>query len=373
MAKLALLLLLGSCAGLFGAQARAQEPFPGEPAQLPPQQQQQLPPQEQQPAEAPQAAPQPLPDPGTTIRVNTNIVLVPTLVEKPSGEVIYGLNSRDFTLDDNGVQQNIHVDDDLDSQPVSIVVAVQRGRSAALEFDKIAKLGTLLQLFLGDGHGKAALVVFDSHATYLEGFTSDTETITRDLQRLQPGDGGAAILDAVGTSVDILEQRPPDQRRILLLISESRDHGSHKVTAKQLVQRIGTSNTLVIGLTYSPSKATLLDDLRGSAHGDPVGNTGDLLAPLMMAIAAVHKNVSKELAVMSGGEYASFTREKGFEDRIAEVASHARNRYILSFHPKDLTPGLHQISVKLNQDYGARVVARTSYWAVNDAAAPQPQ
>ena len=208
------------------------------------------------------------------------------------------------------------------------------------------------------------MVAFDSKPVYLEGFSSDTGYITRDLERLEPGDGEAAILDAVGFSVDLLEHQPPERRRILLLISESRDHGSRKVTAPQLVERIGTSNTLVISLTYSPSKAQLLDDLSGRGGG---GSPGDLLAPLLMAVAAVHRNVAKELAVMSGGEYAAFTREKGFEDRVAEAASHARNRYILSFHPSSLTSGLHTISVKLNQDYDAKIVARASYWAINDA------
>jgi hypothetical protein len=68
---------------------------------------------------------------------------------------------------------------------------------------------------------------------------------------------------------------------------------------------------------------------------------------------------------MSGGEYAPFTRDKGFEDRVAEAAKHARNRYLLSFHPTDATPGLHTLKVKLTQDYGAHVVARANYWALD--------
>ena len=66
-----------------------------------------------------------------------------------------------------------------------------------------------------------------------------------------------------------------------------------------------------------------------------------------MAINAMRKNTPKTLASMSGGEYAPFTREKGFENRVAEVASHSRNRYMLSFRPTDLTPGLHTIQVSL--------------------------
>jgi VWFA-related protein len=305
-----------------------------------------------------------------TFRVNTSVVLVPTLVEKPSGEVVYGLGPNDFTLEDNGVKQDIHVDDDLDTQPVSLVVCIQRGRSSGLEFDKLAKLGPLLDLFTAGGRGETALVVFDSKPVYLDGFSRDTSDITRDLQQLQGGDGGAAILDAVGFSVDLLEHRPPDHRRALLLISESRDHGSKNFNAQDLVERIGTSNTLVLSLTFSPTKAALVDWGKGNAAG---GSSIDVKAPLMMLLAALHKNAAREIATMSGGESVAFTKEKGFQDRVDELASHARNRYILSFHPSDLTPGLHTVQVKLNNDYNARVVARASYWAVNDATASSSQ
>jgi VWFA-related protein len=332
----------------------AQEPFPGEPANTP------KPPASTQ---APVEKSLPAQEVPPTIRVNTSVVLVPTLVEKPTGEVVYGLAAKDFTLEDNGVKQNIHVDDDLDAQPVSLVVCIQRGRSSGLEFDKLAKLGPLLDLFTAGGRGEAALVVFDSKPVYLDAFSRDTSNITEDLQQLRPGDGGAAILDAVGYSVDLLEHQSPDHRRVLLLISESRDHGSKKFSATDLVERIGTSNTLVLSLTFSPTKAGLMDWGKGNA-GE--GSSINLLAPLMMAVAAVHKNAAREIATMSGGEYAAFSREKSFQDHVDELASHARNRYILSFHPSDLTPGLHSIQVKLNDDYNARVVARASYWAVND-------
>jgi hypothetical protein len=207
-------------------------------------------------------------------------------------------------------------------------------------------------------------VAFDSHPVYLEGFQEDTTDIEKQLQNLPPGDGGAAVLDAVGYAVNLLEQRPPDHRRVLLLISETRDHGSRHVTVPQLVERIGESNTLVLSLAFSPGKAELIDYGKGNAHGD---DAGGLLAPFIMAANAMRRNAAKTLASMSGGEYEPFTRDKAFENRLAEEAKHARNRYLLSFHPTDPAPGLHTIEVKLTQDYGARVVARESYWAVNDA------
>ncbi len=312
-----------------------------------------------------QQAPAPETNPGatsqTTIRVETSEVLVPTLVQMPSGEIVYGLGPGDFQLLDNGVLQKLHVDDDLDNEPVSVVIAVEKGRMAALEFDKINRLGPLIDLFLGDGSSEAAYVSFDSKPQLVVPFTRDSGQLGHALKRIEPGDGGAAILDTVGYAVKLLEARPKDYRRVLLLISETRDHGSHDVDARRLVEQIGISNTLVLSVTFSPSKALLLHDLK---DGGESAGAADLLTPLIMAVQAMRKNVAKQIASMSGGEYAPFTTERGFEARIQEVAKHARNRYLLSFRPSDSTPGLHVLDIRMTRDLGARVVARASYWAV---------
>ena len=302
-----------------------------------------------------------------TIHVQTSEVLVPTLVEQPKGrEILYGLGPKDFQLTDNGVPQELHVDDDLDSEPVAIVLAVEKGRMAELEFSKIERMSSLIDLFLGDGQSQAALVSFDSKPQTITGFTRDSNLIGQGLRRLQPGDGGAAIFDTVAYSVNLLEQQPQNYRRVLLLISETRDHGSRQVNPQGLVEKIGSSNTLVLSVSFSPSKALLLNDLK---NGGQSAGVGDLLTPLLMAIQAVRKNAAREIAVMSGGEYAPFTTERAFEDRIQEVAKHARNRYLLSFRPTNNAPGLHTLDVRLTQDYNARVVARTSYWAETNPAA----
>jgi VWFA-related protein len=322
--------------------------------------------QAQQGAQTTPAAGATAADTTPTFRVNANVVLVPTLVEQKSGEVMYGLGADAFSLTDNGVPQKLHVDDDLDVTPVSLVVCLEKGRSSELEFEKFARLAPLLNLFLGTGNGEVALLEFDSKVEFQEDWTHDTDQLQTDLDQLQPGDGGAALLDASGYAISMLAQRPADRRKILLLVSESRDHGSKQVTAKQLVERIGTSNTLVLSLTWSPAKAEYLSQLMNPGTGgiNPV-------QLVLLAISAMKANAAKSLAVMSGGEAMSFTSEHAFEDRISEMASHARNRYMLSFRPTELTPGLHQLQVQLKSDLPAKVVARSNYWAA-DPDGPQP-
>jgi len=293
-----------------------------------------------------------------TIRVTTNEVLVPTLVEKHDGEVIYGLKPADFILEDNGVPQKIRVQEEMDTAPVSLVVAVEEGGASPLEFEKLAKLGPLLDLFLSDGHSQAALVGFDSHPHLIRDYTHSSEEIGEALKHLEPGNGGDAILDTVSYAVDLLEDTPKQSRRVLLLVSEERDHGSKHAKPEQLIQKIGRSDVLVLSVSFSPSRAEFLHDVKDS--GDD--RTMNLISTLAMIVQAFKKNVAKEIAHMSGGEYTTFTGDKAFEQRVVDAAKHVRNRYLLTFSPSDPTPGLHTIRVMTAQDYGARIVARSDYW-----------
>jgi len=246
------------------------------------------------------------------------------------------------------------------------VVAVEEGGVSVLEFDKLAKLGPLLDLFLSDGKGKAALVGFDSRPHLIHDFTHTSEEINEALKNLEPGDGGDAILDTVSYAVDLLQFQPKEYRRVLLLISEARDHGSKHTKPAQVIRKIGQSDVLVLSVSFSPAKAELLHDIKDSGD-DRVMNP---ISTLLMMVQAFKKNVSKEVAHMSGGEYNTFTLDKGFEKRIVESAQHARNRYLITFSPTDATPGLHTIRVRLAQDYGAHIVARANYW--KEAPASQP-
>jgi len=310
------------------------------------------------PVEPPQPMPVP-PGESANLRVTTTEVLVPTLVEKRGGSILYGLKAGDFVLEDNGVPQKIRVQEEMDTAPVALVVAVEEGGASVLEFDKLARMGPLLDVFLTDPRSQAALVGFDSVPHLLEDYTHNGDQINIDLEHLQPGDGGAAILDTVNYAVALLETQPKDFRRVLLLISEERDHGSKHTRAAQLIQKIGESDVLVLSVSFSPALAELGHDVKDS---EPDQATMNMVSALVMAIRAFKKNVAKEVAVESGGEYTTFVGDKRFEARVMSAAKDARNRYLITFRPTDLTPGLHTIRVRTTQDYGARIVARANYW-----------
>jgi hypothetical protein len=110
--------------------------------------------------------------------------------------------------------QAAHLDEAAEFQPVSLVIAIQRGRRAAFEFARIHGLSSMLEPIFEQGTTQTALVLFDSQVHLVEGFTHDHNAITRELNALRPGDGGAAILDAVNYSVKLLDQISQTSQRV---------------------------------------------------------------------------------------------------------------------------------------------------------------
>jgi len=307
------------------------------------------------------ASPQQAPN----LRVQSNVVLVPTLVKDAEGHVVYGLNQSDFVIEDDGVEQAVHLEEFAESEPASVVVAVQIGRRAWREYSRMRGIGPMLTAVFDQLRSRQALVEFDSQVRLVEDFSDDETSIYQDLKNLQPGDNGAAIRDAVDFSVRLLEKEPSDRQRVLLLVSENRDHGSRVTKTDDVVAAIGDSNTVVYALAFSPSLSQVLDTERGANRDEAYWDAPpDIKGTLLMARNAMKKNITKAIVEMTGGEYELFTTRKRFETRLVDFNNHLHGRYVLSFAPQEPHPGLHQIKVHLKESLPqTTVLSRTTYWA----------
>jgi VWFA-related protein len=211
------------------------------------------------------------------------------------------------------------------------------------------------------GTARVAVVEFDSQVNLTRNFTKDASLVSDDLKNLQPGDEGASILDAISYSVDLLKSEPEGRLRILLLISETRDHGSH-VKVEDAVAAIGQSNAVMYALAFSPALSNILDTGRGTNKNEMQEGVNILDLAYRLA-QAMRKNIPSTIASMTGGEYELFATRKKFEVRMNDFTNHIHSRYLLSFSPKSPHSGLHQIRVRLKNAENGAVLARTSYWA----------
>jgi hypothetical protein len=326
-----------------------------------------------------------------------------------TGHVVYGLTAEDFVVKDNGIEQKIRLDEESDGKPVSLVVAVQTSRRPAEVLGAtdcgrpngedpfgqklntcagaLRGVGWMLEPFLHAPGSEMALVSFDSRVKLRQGFTSDSAVVAKKLQNLPEGDTDNAILDALRYSIDLLEHRPPEHRKVLVLISELRDHGSNTVTFDEIARRITSLNAEFYAIAYSEPGGSELADLVRSMSGPILGGpqrnepevsagsggppsrgVGNLsLLPLIHGIAEeMKRNIPQGIADLAGGEYIVFDNAHSFDGALGSLANHAQNRYQLSFQAYNPAPGPHKLEVFLSRGMGARVVARTSYW-------PKPQ
>jgi VWFA-related protein len=330
---------------------------------------------------------------------HTNLVLVPALVRTKSGEPVFTLAAKDFNLTDDGIEQKIRVEEDTGSEPLALVVAVETGGAGARQLNKYRNLGPSIEAVIGAVPHKAAVVEFDSAPRLAQNFTSDLNTVADAMHDLEPGDRGAAILDGLRFSIDLLRKQPPEYRRVILLISETIDHGS-QAQLEQALHDLSGTNTAIYCLMFSSAKSSAKNEasqiLRSSTPGPPHGcmskdpdaepgksrfeQTYDclsLLAPPLRAakIAAIlatdslQHNVPESVARLTGGESFKFTDARSLERDVIAISHHLPNRYLLSFYPQAPHPGYHAIGLRLKEYPDLVIEGRNGYWADEETTA----
>jgi len=343
--------------------------------------------------------------PNPVLSARSNLVLVPALVRTKSGELVFTLSARDFTITDDGVEEKVALEENTDDEPLALVIALETGGGGARQLDKYIHLATTIEAVVGGVPHKVAVVGFDSTPTLLQDFTADLDVVDGAIRGLTPGNGGAAILDGLGFSIDLLRKQPPQYRRAILLLSETIDHGSH-MKLDEAVREISDTNTAIYSLGFSSSKSEIEGEaskLNNSEPGPPGGcmskdpnadadtnraaQTWECLSeiapPLRAAKMAVlltmnqlRRNVSESVAQLTGGEYFRFGNIRSLEKSLLTIANHVPNRYVLSFQPQSPHPGLHSIELRLKQRHNLVVTARRSYWAESEdtrESAPETQ
>src|ERR1700730_7717996 len=316
----------------------------------------------------------------TTLHTTTTLVVVPTLVQTAGKEPVFSLTAADFVLTDNGVPQRVMLEEET-KRPLSLVVLMQTGGIARGQFPSYVNLETMLASLLGGVPNKVSIVNFDSRPEAASPFTSNVAEWSEAINHPDEGDSGAAIFDGISFALDLLKKEPAGNRRAILLISQERDDGS-KTSMKDIVRDLGETNTAIYSITFSAEKTEARQAFKNPHVNPPISvvpSDGSLKAyndpgrptqgyfkldvPLRLIFGAMQKNLSAEMANLSGGESMSFDGRGELEQDMNVLNNHIRNSYMLSFSPSSAEPGLHTIKVQLAHHPEMIVSARTSYWA----------
>jgi VWFA-related protein len=330
----------------------------------------------------------------TQFGVQSRLVLVPVTVTDLKGRTVDGLEPERFAVLDEGRRQTATVDTiGTGVAPIALVVAIQSSGISKPVLEKVRKVGAMIRPLVSGEHGCTGVVSFSERIVWLQECTNDEDLIARAFEQVRPGEPKKArMLDATADAIEHLKKYP-NSRRVLLLISESRDRGS-ETALDQVMMAAQTEGVTVYSATYSaiatafttkssatadPQPAKVPDrpsEQTGTLSGAPpmCGPNGcpnpqlpppeqrvDILGGIGELARLGKTNTTQALAKATGGTMFPFTRLKGLEQAIQKLGDELHSQYLLSFTPSDSRPGYHTIEVQVSGgDF--RIRARPGYW-----------
>jgi VWFA-related protein len=328
-------------------------------------------------------------DTGTRLVVNTTYVEVPVTVKDSKGNLVAGLDWRDFKIYENNTREPIKIFN-VDAYPLSIAFVVDQ----SLTEDVMAKVNTSLDAIQG------ALAPYDELAVYSysngpqdrsHGFTGAqsarvpfvmamTKSTGTDEQvpinsgpfagcnirqngncmdpNLQPGrsaGSGSGVItipkeihtlnDAILAAAKELANRPKGRRRVIYVVSDGKEYGS-KASWKEVVHFLQTNNITVYGTLVGTS----------AAWGE--GYLSKFHLPFTM-----YDNILYKYIAATGGQADSERNLNGIEKSYADIAKDARNQYTLVYasHESIYDSKFRKIDVRVDRP-GLDVTAKAGYF-----------
>jgi len=276
--------------------------------------------------------------PGSRIRLNVDMVLVPVTVTDPMNRLVTGLEQEDFQVFENTVGQRI-VSFASEDAPVSIGIVFDlsgsmtsklvRARESILQFIKTA-----------NPQDEFFVIGFNDRPELIEDFTNSVEDIQARLATVHSGHR-TALLDAIYYGVAKMKDAR-HERKAILVVSDGGDNRS-RYTEGEVRAQVRESDVEIYSIgIFDPYAAT------------PEERTGPQLL--------------NDLSEETGGRLFKVDDIAEMGDIAEKISTELRNQYMIGYRPKDLTRDgkWRKVKVRINPPQGLpplTVHARTGYYA----------
>jgi Ca-activated chloride channel family protein len=263
-------------------------------------------------------------------------------VKDAAGQLIGSLNKNDFTVSDNGVQQDIAVFDRQTEQPLSVAMLVDTSASTGIELRyELDSVSRFLKVLLGEGNpaDTVALYSFNEDVRLLTSYTRRFARVDQALKLLK-SEGGTSVYDALFLASRELAYR--SGRHVMVLVTD----GGDTTSIKDFHQALEAAQ-LADAILYPVLVVPITNDAGRNVGGEnalttlAAGTGGHVFTP----------NLGAQL-------------DKAFDDILTEL----RTQYLIAFYPKDVPPTkerFHTLKVTVqgtSANRGLRVTTRTGYY-----------
>jgi Ca-activated chloride channel family protein len=276
--------------------------------------------------------------PGTRIRMNVDLVLIPVTVTDPMNRLVTGLDPGDFRISERSVQQKIS-SFACEDAPVSIGIIFDLSGSMSSKLVR-ARESILRFIKTANPQDEFFVVGFNDRPELIEDFTNAVEEIEARLATVRSSHR-TALLDAIYFGM-IKMREARHERKALFVVSDGGDNNS-RYTAGEVRAQVRESDIEIYSIgIFDPYAAT------------PEERTGPQLL--------------SDLSEETGGRLFRVDDLAEMGDIAEKISIELRNQYIIGYKPKDLTRDgkWRKVKVKVNPPAGLpplTVHARTGYYA----------
>jgi len=278
--------------------------------------------------------------PGQSVHIDVDLALVNVTVTDPYDRVVTGLETDNFRVFENNVEQEIQYFSSEDV-PISIGVIFDLSGSMANKIGK-AREATLQFFKTANPQDEFFLVSFNDRAELISAFTNSADDLQGRLLSAS-GKGRTALLDAM--YLGLSEMRTArNSKRALLIISDGGDNNS-RYSEKDIKRLVREANTQLYSIG-------IFDPFENRSRTPEELNGPSLL---------------NEVTELSGGRAFSVENINELPDIATKIGSELRNQYILGYRPSDKSHDARwrKIKIKLRAPRGLpplSVSAKTGYY-----------
>ena len=278
---------------------------------------------------------------GESVQVDVELALVNITVTDPYNRLVTGLESDNFRIFEDNMEQEI-VNFSSEDVPISIGVILDLSGSMANKVGK-AKEAAIQFFKTANPQDEFFMVTFSEQAQLTSPFTTNVEDLESRMLSAS-AKGKTALLDAIYLGLSQM-RGAHNGKRALLIISDGGDNNS-RYNEKDIKRFVREADTQLYSIgIFEPFeyRSRTSEELNG---------------PTLL----------NEMTELTGGRSFTVENLKDLPDIAAKIGTELRNQYILGYHPSNKSHDARwrKIKVKLRTPKGLpplTAYAKTGYYA----------
>ncbi|MGB7070915.1 MAG: VWA domain-containing protein [Pyrinomonadaceae bacterium] len=314
---------------------------------------------------------------GEVVKIETNLVTMPVSIIDRNGRFVAGLHKEDFTIFENGIQQEVDYFQSVET-PFTVILLIDVSPSTQWQMEDIhhAAITFVDQLRTDD---KVMVATFDDDFNVLTAPTNNRAELRSAIREARWGDG-TSLYEAVDQVIS-RELSQIDGRKAVVIFTDGVDTTSRSASYSGTLRDVEEAEAMFYPIRYDTSR-----DMNGSGGGSGypgsrkpqgvgIGNViGIILGggswPVPIGGTAgtsrseydVGKQYLETLAQNSGGRKYEADSLQNLDSAFAGIAEELRRQYYLGYYPDSIgRPGdRKQIRIRVNRP-DLVVRAKTSY------------